>query len=116
MFEQQKINNGSLDKDSCEIITHNNQKPKYEASGVQSLQTISGFITKEGDALRGNSWKRQTRVLPISGINAATDRPNEKQGNKREWAEFAGLDYMEVDCETPLKNGRGINEMERAAG
>ncbi|GJU09943.1 reverse transcriptase [Tanacetum coccineum] len=88
----------------------------HEVSRVQSLQTTPGCVTKEGDALRRNSWKRQTRVLPISGLPAASDRPNEKQGNKREWTEFAGSDYMEVDCETRSKNGRSINETARAAG
>ncbi|GJZ02919.1 reverse transcriptase [Tanacetum coccineum] len=120
MVEQQKIDIGSPNKDSREIITHNDQvsdplhcnksrtevekedgrssgcsketgtldisfegELNHEVSRVQSLQTTPGCVTKEGDALRRNSWKRQTRVLPISGLPAASDRPNEKQGNKR---------------------------------
>ncbi|GJT29691.1 hypothetical protein Tco_0979377 [Tanacetum coccineum] len=50
----------------------------HEFSRVQSLQTTPGSVTEEGDALRRNSWKRQIRVLPSSGLPAASDRPNEK--------------------------------------
>ncbi|PWA56180.1 hypothetical protein CTI12_AA420120 [Artemisia annua] len=85
-------------KEQQTLDTNSEESTRQEDSGAQNSKSTTGTVRKSSNVFKHNSWKRQARILPSSDVPIVGDRYDEKQGNKQEWTEFVGSDYMEVDC------------------